>query len=106
MDKQKAMQELGIPEELLIELISEFIKQADETLPQLRSWIDAQDWDGAAKSAHFIKGSAGNLRITDLYEIAKAMEMEAKGEKDLVRMQDALGRYQIAFAAFKKEMGL
>ncbi len=82
-DRQKALQELGIPESLYLELVRGFIKQSDTVIQDLEKAFQVRDFGGVAKAAHFIKGGAGNLRIDEIYVTAKELDTVAKGSQDV-----------------------
>lgn len=104
MDKQKAMQELGIPEELLNELVQEFLKQAEVIIDELKEVLANKDFEEIRKKAHFIKGSAGNLRMDEIYRIAKDMEFNAAENKDIEKLQSDFENFRQAFVELKRNV--
>ncbi len=100
-DKERALRELGIPENIYDSLLKVFI---DETKPALKSLADSiasAKYEDAARHAHFIKGSAGNLRLESIYSLAKEIELGAKEHKDIASLSESCARLQEAFAEFQ-----
>ena len=58
-------------------LIESFIQESNGAITKLQDAIDAKDYEAIHTHAHFIKGSAGNLKFNEIYEMCKEMEMEA-----------------------------
>ncbi|MFH0984414.1 MAG: Hpt domain-containing protein [Candidatus Omnitrophota bacterium] len=82
-DRQKALQELGIPEGLYDGLVVGFSGQSEGVMLDLEKAFQEKDFEKIARSAHFIKGAAGNLRIEEIYLTAKELETAAKIGLDL-----------------------
>lgn len=62
LDKQKAMRELGIPEEIYNELIGVLLIQSEEAMNELELAVASADLERFARAAYFIKGAAGNRK--------------------------------------------
>ncbi len=80
LDKKSIAGVLGIDEDMLNELLQDFIAQTEGSLKKLDGAIDADNFDEIGKVAHFIKGASGNLRINQMYETARSMEIHATKE--------------------------
>jgi DNA-binding response OmpR family regulator len=105
IDREKALRELGIPENIYESLLKVFI---DETKPALRSLADsiaAAKLDDAARFAHFIKGSAGNLRLERIYSLAKEIEAGAREHQDVARLHELCEQLKTAFLEFREDGG-
>jgi len=102
LDKKKISEELGIPGDMYDELLRDFAAQAEAVLPQLEAAILAKDFQSIAERGHFIKGSSGNLRIQELYAIAKEIECGGKEGKDLGAIQAHAESFKRAFEELKK----
>lgn len=77
--KQKILQELGgIPEEVYDELIEEFKQQYKTQIVRLREALAAGDLTEAKMSAHAISGTSGNLRLYQMHQAAKTLEVAIK----------------------------
>lgn len=105
LDKEKAVRELGIPEEMYSELLRVFIEQTEEPLNSLVEKIKSGNFEEIAKTAHFIKGSAGNLRIDEIYSIAKDIELGAKEQQDINTLGDNASKLRSAFEELKNIIG-
>ncbi len=62
-------------------LIESFLEESIPTLENLRESITSRDYASIKSQAHSIKGSAGNLRLDEIYEMAKEMELSATAHK-------------------------
>ena len=102
LDKKKIAEELGIPEDMYNELLQDFTNQAETVLPQLQAAVEAKDFQQIMERGHFIKGSAGNLRIGELYAIAKEIESGAKEGKDLETIKMHMESFKNGFEELKK----
>lgn len=93
MDKAKILEELGgIPEEVYDSLVIDLIEQTRAQLEKMSVALDEQDWKGLVEMAHFIKGSAGNLRIIGIEAPAREIETSARNQenKELISSNMAL----------------
>ena len=52
----------------------------DTNFDELGAFIQAQDWEKAQSAAHTIKGVAGNLSLTELYNQSLDVETQIKGK--------------------------
>ena len=82
---QKIADELEFDLEDVQMLMAVFIESAKESLLALRVGIDNSDYDMIFQSAHTIKGSAANLTLFEISNLAKSIESDARelGEIDL-----------------------
>jgi len=103
-DKQKALKELGIPEELYLELVRGFIKQSDTAIQDLEKAFQGRDFPGVARAAHFIKGGAGNLRIDEIYVTAKELDSVAKSSQDVGTIEKQAASLKNAMEELKKSL--
>ena len=62
-------------------LIDSFINESNGAITKLQNAIESMDFEEIHQNAHFIKGSAGNLKFNEIYEMSKEMEHKAY-EKD------------------------
>ena len=83
IDKQKAMDELGLPEEAFNELLQLFMEQTTIAIRDLSDAVGAKNYEKTARTAHLIKGSALDLRIDEIHLLAKEIEFGAKENKDM-----------------------
>jgi|FLOH01.1.fsa_nt_gi HPt (histidine-containing phosphotransfer) domain-containing protein len=69
---------IGLKPKHMPMLVASFIEESEPTLKVLASSIEAKDYVSIASLSHSIKGSAGNLRLSEVYEMTKEMEKSAK----------------------------
>ena len=70
--------DFGMEEDELLELVKLFIETSLSDLNRIQSAIDEGDAQKVAMAAHSIKGAAANLGLTEIFEVAKIIEMEAR----------------------------
>jgi HPt (histidine-containing phosphotransfer) domain-containing protein len=77
---------LELEEGELLELINLFLQTTSSELMKFQSALEKMDWALAERMAHSIKGAAGSLGLTDIYDAAKRIEMAVRrnhpGEMD------------------------
>lgn len=78
VDLQKIADELDFDLEDIEMLIEVFLESAEESLVLLKTAIQNNDLEEIFKSSHAIKGSSANLILTDISNIAKEIEKEAR----------------------------
>ena len=64
-----ASAELGLPVDLVIEFVQDFIVQATSFKNEFYNAISSQDYQESQTLSHKLKGVAANLRIQDAHEI-------------------------------------
>jgi len=88
-EKKKILEELGgIPEELYNELVHDFLAQAHAQVQEISEALHKNDFLTAAKVAHSLKGSSGNLRIHAVQNIAQRIELQAKENADRKALEE------------------
>jgi two-component system, sensor histidine kinase and response regulator len=79
-----ALRRLGLPFRSLRKMLIRFADGQRRTFDDLRDAVESRDPAGAARHAHAIAGSAGNLGAESLRDAAKALEKAGyKGRTDL-----------------------
>ncbi len=78
MNIEQLSSNLGLEKEDYLELVELLIASGEEDINRLKEAVAINDPDGAAKAAHSLKGAAANLGLTDLSEIARQAEMQAR----------------------------
>ncbi len=58
-------------------LIASFLEESAPILEALQEAVQKSDFSAIKDHAHSIKGSAGNLRFDEIYEMSKEMELSA-----------------------------
>ncbi len=97
LNRQEALAELQIPEELYDELLHDLVDNTESALARLEGALGANDFDQVAALAHMIKGSAATLRVEKIRAIAEDLEADGRSngdgteiEKHMVELKSAL----------------
>jgi histidine phosphotransfer protein HptB len=69
---------LGLDEDEFVELVRLFIQTCTSDAQKLLKAIEQENIEESVKSAHTIKGSSGNMGFTEIYEVAKNVEQNAR----------------------------
>ena len=77
-DIESAMDRMGADVELFLELAEVFIELSDELMDKIEGSIATGDFDTVSKSAHSLKGAAGNLSATLVFKTSLDLEIAAK----------------------------
>jgi histidine phosphotransfer protein HptB len=77
MNFQELAEELGLEEEEYSELIELFMETGQADLSQLKTALEARDAETVSRRAHTLCGSSGNMRLMELHEAAKRIELAA-----------------------------
>lgn len=80
---------IGLKPKHIPVLIMSFTEESKKILVELRKAIDEKNYEEIRHHAHSIKGSAGNLKFDELYEMAKSMEFAAKDQDDSFAYDEA-----------------
>lgn len=78
MDFLTPAQKLGLEIEEYIELIELFLSTGDTDISGMEKAAAVHDYAALMERAHSLKGSSGNLGLTEIYEKAKQIEMNAR----------------------------
>jgi HPt (histidine-containing phosphotransfer) domain-containing protein len=81
MNFRELAENLGIEEELYLELIELFIQTGTSDLDKVRSAVEEGNAEKAANAAHSIKGAASNLGLMEVYEVAKKIEKQTRNDR-------------------------
>jgi HPt (histidine-containing phosphotransfer) domain-containing protein len=68
---------IGLKPKHMPMLIGSFLEESVGIMDALSGAIDSKDFTAIKINAHSIKGSAGNLKFNEIYEMAKEMEHSA-----------------------------
>ena len=85
---------IGLKAKHMPMLIGSFLEELKHLIPALKKALDTDNFSEIAARAHSIKGSAGNLRFKEVYEMAKEIELSAENS-------DADFDYSTNFEAIK-----
>ena len=80
VDTKEIASVLGISEAHIPLLVGSFLDESKSILENLSAGVAAQDFSEITLHGHSIKGSAANLRLNDIAELAKSIEMAGKAE--------------------------
>jgi len=70
--------QIGLKSKHIPMLIGSFLEESEKIMPALKNALDVNNFNEIVAQTHSLKGSAGNLRFTELYEMAKEMEHNAQ----------------------------
>jgi len=79
MDIKSLSEHIGIDVETCQMILDVFFKRTIEDLCTIETAVHECNAEQANKGAHSIKGSAGNLALDDIYELAREIEEKARG---------------------------
>ena len=68
---------IGLKPKHMPMLIGSFLEESVSILSNLEQAINEKDFSAIKTNAHSIKGSAGNLKFNEVYEMAKEMELSS-----------------------------
>ena len=83
LDLEKIAKKLDFDLEDVEMLLEVFLESSKESLELLKDAIDTNNFEVIFKSAHAIKGSAANLTLIDIFDLAKEIELNAREKKDI-----------------------
>ena len=83
VDLQKIADELDFDLEDIEMLMEVFLESTQDSMNELKTAIDNNDADTIFRAAHSIKGSAANLTLMEISDLAKEIEHSAREQKDM-----------------------
>ena len=69
---------LGLEIEDIKELLDLYVKTTSAELKELKAALASNNAEKVHKNSHSIKGSSGNLGLTDLFELARKIDDRAR----------------------------
>ena len=69
---------LGLKLPIFKTILKTFINSIDKDMDMLKTHIENKDLENIVQVSHKIKGAAGNLKINNIFEITKDIELSAK----------------------------
>lgn len=104
MDFKHLADELGVGEEIFIELVDSWINSTGEDIATLESVRGASDIKKAVDHAHKIKGASFQLGFNEIAEVARSIELGARaGSLDgLAGALDELRKKRIEIMEIRK----
>jgi CheY-like chemotaxis protein len=88
-DFDEICERLGLPEDLIIELLNKFASDYAEFPTRIQELADSDDLDGVSEVAHNLKGVSGSLGLLEISETASKIEKTAKA-KNAVSVREQL----------------
>jgi HPt (histidine-containing phosphotransfer) domain-containing protein len=95
LNHEEMAKAIGLKVKHIPMLVGSFLEESSPILERLQTAIEVNNYSEIQSSAHSIKGSAGNLRFSELSEMAKEIEHAAANA-------DASFEYATYFDAIKK----
>ena len=68
---------IGLKPKHMPMLVGSFLDESTSIMKSLSDAINSNDFESIKAHAHSIKGSAGNLKFTEIYEMTKEIELSA-----------------------------
>ena len=73
---------IGLKAKHMPMLIGSFLEESNSIMDALEDAIKENDFTQIKAHAHSIKGSAGNLKFDEIYEMAREMELSASASDE------------------------
>ncbi len=78
MDYEALAMKIGVKVKHIPALITCFLEEAEAIITTLHTILDSKEYSKIERYAHSLKGSAGNMQLMKLYELARELELSAK----------------------------
>lgn len=75
LSHEKMANEIGLKLKHVPILLASFLQETPPVLQALEVAINSKDYGAIKLHAHSLKGSAGNLRFDEIYEMSKELEL-------------------------------
>ena len=75
IDMDKAMNRLGVPKNLYLTMLAEYVKVFEGFGQDVRQALESGDYDQARLKAHSLKGAAGNIGAEELHALSSSLEL-------------------------------
>lgn len=102
MNIKELAENLGLEEDEYLELIELFVETGSADFQNLESGLADKDADQVMRSAHTLKGAAGNMGLMEISDAAKLIEQSA-GNNVLEGLDQAVSTLRVhleSMAAF------
>ncbi len=93
---------LGMEVDEIRELLELYVDTTRDDLTQLQAAVKAKDLTKAHEKSHSMKGSSGNLTLTELYELAKDIDDSIRSNH-MDGIESKIERFALVFNAQAKE---
>jgi len=101
LDYEMMAKEIGLKPKHIPMLIASFLEESQPIISSLKTAIESNDYNTIGLHAHSIKGSAGNLRLNEVYEMSREMELAAKADDSSFSYAAYLDAIMVAIATIK-----
>lgn len=98
MNFSEMAENIGLDEQDFREMAELFVRVGVTDLDKLRDACSTRDCEKVVLSAHSLKGASANLGFTDIYELAKRIEADARVQK-LDGADEAIARMEQTFTS-------
>lgn len=88
IDHDELANSIGIKKRYVPMLLESFKEESVILLKALHAAIEEIDYDKIRSNTHAIKGSSGNIKLNEIYEMAKEMEFAAVNQRDDFEYKD------------------
>ncbi len=82
LDAEAMAQKIGLRAKHIPILVNSYLDESKTILSALKAAVETLDFEEIQQQAHSIKGSSGNLKFDELYEMAKSMELAANAKDE------------------------
>ena len=79
---------------LITDIVDLFIKQVDETYPEMKNLLEAKDYLNLGLLAHKVKSSAAIFGMDELAIMLKTFELQAKNSENVQAYPDYISTYK------------
>ena len=93
---------IGLKPKHMPMLVGSFLEESEGILKALADAIASNDFASIKLNAHSIKGSSGNLKFTEIYEMMKEMELSAADENSSFDFSSYLAAVASAIATIPR----
>lgn len=90
IDYEVLAAKMGVKSKHIPRLIQSFITESTLMCEKLKEAIASENHKEIAHCAHAIKGSAGNMQFTEIFELAKLVELSAQAKDNSFPYEDFL----------------
>ncbi|SFV50635.1 periplasmic sensor hybrid histidine kinase [hydrothermal vent metagenome] len=101
LDYETVAKNIGLKSKHIPLLLSSYLEESGPIFAKLQSAIETNDYETIRGAAHSLKGSSGNLRFNELYEMAKEMELAASDTNNSFEYAKYLEAISSAVATIK-----
>ncbi len=105
IDAEDGIYRMGCTPERYISILSQFFIDLKDTPGQVKEYVKQGDLPEARAANHSLKGSSGNLCMTELYEASRSLE-KAIDSKENEKISEYISRVEEAFFSAENALGI